>query len=170
MTNPTTGRSGSRPVLGPALAVVAAGLLAVAALSTSWWQAGGEMSYQLGLFQAELCRADSCQSRSLADLGIDSTWTKMGGLALGAALTSGLLLLLMAVSFTRRDWLKHLGWVTTVMVLFTASLVVMAHLRQPFDQVEPGWALVMGFLGLGLALMVAGLRLIAARGGDEAAE
>ena len=164
MTGENTGRSASRPVIGPALAVVATGLLAASALATSWWQSAGEMSYRVGLFRAEMCRAGSCQSRGLGELGVDPTWSKMGAAAMGAALTCGLLLLVMAASYTKSDWRRHLGWVTAVLVLFTASLVAMTHLRNPFEDVAPGWALFVAFIGLGIALMAAGLRLLQARG------
>ena len=165
MTTDNAGESTSRKQLGPAMALVAAALLAIGSLTSAWWQSEGDQqqTYQVGLFRAEICRGDDCTSRTLAGLGIDATWSKMGGAALGGALTSGMLLLIMAMSFGRKDWRRHLGWVTAVMVLFTASLVVMAHLRKPFDEVSPGWGLFVGFLGLGLALMASGLRLVAAR-------
>jgi len=141
------------------LAVVGAALLAAAVPARSWWQsAAGDLHYRFGLSAAEICRGSECHARPLAQLGVDPTWGQTALAALAALIATAVVLLAMALTFRASGWKRYLGWVSAVMVLFAAALVVVVHLQQPFEGVAPGWPLFAAFLGLASGLLAAGLR------------
>lgn len=144
--------------------MVGAALLAAAASAASWWQSeAGGLVYRFGLSAAEICQRDQCHGRGLAQLGVDPAWGQTALTALAALVATSVLLVAMASTFRASGWKRHLGWVSAVMVLFTAALLIVVHLRQPFEGVSPGWPLIVAFLGLALGLMAAGLRSAPAR-------
>lgn len=54
--------------VGAALATVAALLIGWGALSTRWYESGGEPSFRVGLLTAEQCRAGECRSASVREI------------------------------------------------------------------------------------------------------
>lgn len=165
MNAPEAGESTSRQRIGPALALASAVLLGMVIPTTSFWiadyeggAAGTEIHYRVGLSQTRICRNDECQERGLSQLGLGDSWGRGAAMSLGGLVVTAFLLVMVAATFRRPGWTRHLGWVTTILILFTAAMLVFAHLALPFDGTSPGWSFVVAFGGLALGLSAAGLR------------
>ncbi len=162
MTSANTGQRTSRGRLAPALAVLGAGLLALSALSTSFWQADAQQeqaSYRVGLLRAEVCHRGECQSRRLSALGLEAPWVKTAAAVFASTMVvAGLSLLLVFVG-SSVAWRRSLAWVVAVLALFTAVLMILLHVLLPFDELYRGGSLIAAFGGLAASLLAAGLRL-----------
>lgn len=118
----------ARRRLAAATIAVAAALIAWGAMAPAWWAtAAGPIRFAVGLRAMWICKAGGCHGRSLAELGGDLHWARVGRATFAAGLLTAALLAVAAALTAVRGGGRAAGLVCRMGAagaLFSLSLAV----------------------------------------------
>lgn len=112
----------ARRIVTIALAVVAAGLFAVAVQGGRWWDVGPDV--HVGLSATERCFGDDCAYSTLAWTGGSSTWERLGVATYVGALVSALALVALGGAVAARRTGRLAAAVVTVATLTSTAVAI----------------------------------------------
>lgn len=118
-----------RRVVTIALAIVAAGLFAVAVQGGRWWDVGPDV--HVGLSATERCFGDECAYTTLAWTGGSPTWERLGVATYVGALLSALALVALGGAVAARRTGRLAAAVVTVATLTATAVAIGFHVTAP---------------------------------------